>query len=505
MNFSWHTRVLFAIASGAALALSFPNYNLSLLAWVAVGMLVLASFGVPLIEAPLYGYVHGLVFYPLCLPWIDTVMRQYGHIDQRSAAGILGLLTMVAALFPAIFSWGVALASSRGRTLPCVLAPFLWVALEFSRSHLPILSFPWNLTGYAASGNLSLLQLSVWTGIYGLSFVIVAYSSLIVYAILAGTQRAWKMVLVSTAALILTAAGGSYFVPTATAHHVARLVQTNFPQSDQYPADWLQIHAGDLDQLERISLVAAQKLPELIVWPEVPAPFSFAEPAFAQRAVRIARESGSDFLVGVVDWRQDATGKWLAFNSAVFLNPSGQRIFTYDKIHLVPFGEYVPLRRWLTFAGRLTADISDFTPGTVPSVGRLPGGSFGVFICYEAVFPAEIRRFTVGGAELLVNISNDGWFGRSSAPAQHLMMARVRAVENRRWLLRDTNNGFTAAVDPYGRMVARLPTDMRGELDAPYDFRSGLTPYARFGDWFAWLCVIAAVAIIGMAVWKKFR
>ena len=161
--------------------------------------------------------------------------------------------------------------------------------------------------------------------------------------------------------------------------------------------------------------------------------------------------------------------------------------------------------RWLTFAGRLTADISDFTPGTVPSVGRLPGGSFGVFICYEAVFPAEIRRFTVGGAELLVNISNDGWFGRSSAPAQHLMMARVRAVENRRWLLRDTNNGFTAAVDPYGRMVARLPTDVRGELDAPYDFRSGLTPYARFGDWFAWLCVIAAVAIIGMAVWKKFR
>jgi apolipoprotein N-acyltransferase len=187
----------------------------------------------------------------------------------------------------------------------------------------------------------------------------------------------------------------------------------------------------------------------------------------------------------------------------VLLDPSGQRIFSYDKIHLVPFGEYVPLRRWLSFAGRLTADISDFTPGWDSRVGRLPAGSFGTFICYEAVFPAEIRRFTVGGAELLINISNDGWFGRSSAPAQHLMMARVRAVENRRWLLRDTNNGFTVVVDPYGRIVRRLPTDVRTGLDAPYDFRSDLTPYARFGDWFAWLCVIATVAIMATAALRQ--
>ncbi len=155
--------------------------------------------------------------------------------------------------------------------------------------------------------------------------------------------------------------------------------------------------------------------------------------------------------------KRTRAGKWIATNSAVLLNPSGQRIFTYDKIHLVPFGEYVPLRKWLTFAGKLTADIGDFTPGYASyRVGRLPGGTFGAFICYEAIFPNEVRRFTANGAELLINMSNDGWFGRSSAPAQHLMMARVRAVENRRWLLRCTNNGFTVAVDPYGRIVARL-------------------------------------------------
>jgi apolipoprotein N-acyltransferase len=205
----------------------------------------------------------------------------------------------------------------------------------------------------------------------------------------------------------------------------------------------------------------------------------------------------------VEDWKKDAAGKFIATNSAVLLNPSGERVFTYDKMHLVPFGEYVPLRRWLTFAGKLTADIGDFTPGTVYRVGRLPGGTFGAFICYEAIFPNEVRRFTVNGAELLINMSNDGWFGRSSAPAQHLMMARVRAVENRRWLLRCTNNGFTVAVDPYGRIVARIPTDIRGELDAPYDFRSGLTPYARFGDWFAWLCLIASAGLLGTSLVRR--
>jgi apolipoprotein N-acyltransferase len=205
----------------------------------------------------------------------------------------------------------------------------------------------------------------------------------------------------------------------------------------------------------------------------------------------------------VVDWKRDAAGKEVASNSAVLLDPAGRRIYTYDKIHLVPFGEYVPLREWITFAGRLTADISDFTPGSVYAVAKIPDGSFGTFICYEAIFPDEVRRFAAQGAELLITISNDGWFGRSAAPEQHLMMARVRAVESRRWLLRDTNNGFTASVDPYGRIVAQMATDVRGELDAPYDFRTDTTPYVRFGDWFAWLCVLASLALFVFALTRR--
>ncbi len=312
----------------------------------------------------------------------------------------------------------------------------------------------------------------------------------------------------------MIAIGGSYLVPKATPQHIAHLIQTDFPQSEHYPPNWMQIHSGELDQLAQISIDAAKKTPGLIVWPEVPAPFSLQDPPFAARMVRIAKESGSEFLVGVVDWQrepqaggqandqasgQNRQNQWSAYNSAVLLDPNGRRIYSYNKVHLVPFGEYVPLRNWLTFAGRLTADISDFTAGTEYTVGHADR-PFGTFICYEAIFPGEIRRFAANGAQLLINVSNDGWFGRSAAPAQHLMMSRVRAIESRRWLLRDTNNGFTVVVDPYGRIIASLPTDIRGELEAPYDFRTDITPYVRFGDWLPWLCLLVSICILAVAL-----
>jgi len=502
MNFPRHTRVLLALGSGVALGLSFPNYNLSLLVWFAIGLLVLASAGARPVEAPLYGFLHGLVFYPVCVPWVATVVRQYGGLDVWSAAGFVGLIGLVGGLICSMVSLGVALASRKNPALACAIAPFLWVTAEFARTRLVIFGSPWDLAGYAASGNLAFLQVTTLTGIYGLSFLPAAYGSLVAYAVIVRRKRVWIITMATTAVLVLISVGGVYLVPAATPHHIAHLVQTNFPQSERYPPDWLQIHSGELDQLEQISADAARRSPGLIVWPEVPAPFSMQEPPFAVRAVRIARDSGSPFLVGVVDWKRNQHNQWTASNSAVLLDPSGRRIFSYDKIHLVPFGEYVPLRRYLAFAGRLTADIADFTPGNSYHVANLPDGTFGVFICYEAIFPAEVRQFTTAGAQLLITISNDGWFGRSSAPTQHLMMARVRAVENRRWMLRDTNNGFTVVVDPYGRIVARLAPDIRGQLDAPYDFRTDLTLYARFGDWFAWFCILASIVLIALALAK---
>lgn len=503
MNFSWYTRVLLAVASGVALALAFPSYNLPLFGWIAIGLLALASFGARPRIAWIYGLINAMVFYPMSVPWIDVVMRQYGDVGPLTAAGILGLLAFTAGVLTAIFSWGVAFASRRSMLFTCLLAPCLWVATEFARSNLPIIEFPWNLIGYAASGNLAFAQLTALTGIFGLSFVVAGFGALLAYAVLVGTQRAWKLVLVVTAVLVVVALGGPRLVPSAAPRYMAHLVQTNFAQSYDYPPDWMRTHAAELDELDQISIDAAKRIPGVIIWPEVPAPFTYNDPGFASRARTIARDSRQDLLVGIVDWKRDAAGKWFATNSSTLVDPAGQRVFTYDKIHLVPFGEYVPLRRWLTFAGKLTADIGDFTPGSVYRIGNLPGGKFGVYICYEGVIPRVARRFTADGAQLLINVSNDGWFGDSAAPIQDLRMSTVRAVENHRWLLRDTNNGYTVSVDPYGRIVAELAPDIRGQLDAPYDFRTGLTPYARFGNWFARLCVLASLILLGASIKKK--
>jgi apolipoprotein N-acyltransferase len=422
-------------------------------------------------------------------------------------------------------------------------APFLWVVAELLRSRLGALSFPWNLLGYLPLRNLALAQLASLTGVYGLSFVVAGYDALLVWFLRARFQpappagpasarvadllvsrpvAAW---LGATVTLLAVALAGGRLVPQAQPTHVAHLVQTDLPTLAEYPANWDAIHSGDMAQLDKISIAAGEKQsalpglpgPGLIVWPEVPAPFSLQQAAFAQRASRIAKESQSDFLLGVIDWKPAPQGssatsasaapttatpgtpgeiRQLPYNSAALLGPAGREEFLYDKMHLVPFSEYVPGHDFLWFAKDLTALAGDFQHGTRYAVGELPGGRFSVFICYEAVFPDEVRRFVRAGAGLLINISNDGWLGRSSGPAQSLLMARMRAIENRRWLLRDTNNGFTASIDPYGRIAASLPVDVRGELDAPYGFRGDLTLYTRWGDWFAWLCVAIALCLL---------
>jgi apolipoprotein N-acyltransferase len=296
---------------------------------------------------------------------------------------------------------------------------------------------------------------------------------------------------------------GPRFVPTAQASQVAHLVQPDLPQSMEYPANWGVIHAGDMAELDRLSIAAGQKDHGPVVWPEVPAPFSLTDAEFARRAQAIARDSGSDFLLGVIGWEPGANGRLAAYNSAAMLDPAGRVEFQYDKIHLVPFSEYVPWRDFFWFAKNLTGLAGDFRSGTRYAVGELPGGRFSAFICYEAVFPHEVRQFVLDGADLLINLSNDGWFGRSSAPAQSLQMARVRAVENRRWLLRDTNNGYTASVDPYGRIVARMAVDVRGELDAPYAFRNDTTIYALWGDWLPELCAGIGLILLLMAALRR--
>ncbi len=502
---------MLSFLAGILLALAFPNFNLPLMAWVTVAVLIMASLEGGLGEAALRGLLFGAAFYLFSTPWIYTVMHQYGPLPPWEAAGVMALMILAASPYFVVFTLCVTWIARRDKSLAVMAVPFLWVALELARARMPDIAFPWNLLGYAAAGNLALVQLSSITGIYGLSFVVAAYNTVVVWLTRSlmgsGGQSRWPLpaavLAVFTVVLLGLVLIGPRFVPGAYPSQTAHLVQTNLPQSMEYPANWDALHAGDMSELDRISIAAGQKDHGLVVWPEVPAPFSLTQADFAHRAQEIARNSGSDFLLGVVGWAPGAAGRLAAYNSAAMLDPQGREEFQYDKIHLVPFSEYVPWRDFFWFAKNLTGLAGDFRSGTRYAVGELPGGHFSVFICYEAVFPSEVRRFVLDGANLLINLSNDGWFGRSSAPAQHLRMATVRAVEHRRWLLRDTNNGYTVSVDPYGRIVARLPADVRGELEAPYDFRSDTTFYTRWGDWLPELCAIIGVMLLFLAALRR--
>jgi apolipoprotein N-acyltransferase len=500
-------RFVFAALSGAALSFSYTGYYLSIYSWICIGILLIVLFGARPKVAFVCGFLHSMFFVITCVPWIATVLAVHGGISKAGGWGILLLIGAVFGILTGAFAWSVNRLARQSILLACIGTPFLWVTFEFIRTRMPEISFPWGLLGYPASANLALLQLTTITGIYGLSFLVASVNALLAWCDAStSTPAARRLAMLGTTiALILIAMfAGPRLVPQPHANHYARAVQVNFPEVVEYPEQWFASHATDLNEIENLSLTPDARQPDLLIWPEAPAPFSFEDPQFAKIASSLAIRFHHPFLAGSIEWRQLPDGSnpqrrhiLVPYNSAVLVDPQGQDVFTYDKIHLVPFGEYEPFPLIHRVVQSVSSEVGGFQKGTKYAVAHLPGGtSLAAFICYEAIYPGEIRNFAAEGAQLFINISNDGWFGHSAAAEQHLRIARVRAVENRRWLLRVTNNGITVSVDPYGRIFSPLPTDVRASTDLPYDFRTDETLYTRFGDWFAWLCVIISAILL---------
>jgi apolipoprotein N-acyltransferase len=506
-------RLVIAAVSGAALSFSYTGFYLSIYSWICIGILLVSLFAARPGVSFGCGFLHGLVFCLTSVPWIATVLAVHGGVSDLGGWGVLLLIASVWGILVGLFAWIVQRFATRSIELACIGAPFVWVTMEFVRARLPEISFPWNLLGYPAAANSGLIQLTSITGIYGLSFLVAAFNALLAWAEVGppatAGPRLGKLAAAATCVIVAMLIGPR-LVPQPQANHMARAVQLNFPESPEYGSNWFAEHTSDMLEAARLSLAPHGHDVDLLVWPEAPAPFSYQDPRFAQFASKLAVNFGHPFLVGVIEWKAPADGvastthaTLVPFNSALLFNPQGQRVFSYDKIHLVPFGEYEPFPLIREVVNRVSDEVGGFRKGQTYGVGPLPGGySLGVFICYEAIYPGEIRHFAADGATLLVNISNDGWFGRSAAARQHLLMARVRAVENRRWLLRVTNNGYTASVDPYGRMYEPLPTDVRASADLPYDFRTDPSIYTRYGDWFAWLCVAVSAILLASTFWK---
>ncbi len=466
------------------------------------------------------GYACGMLWVAGTCYWVFDTMLRYGGLPVPAAALALVIFCMYVGLYHGMFGLLLALVAGRAGSTAAgsaeairralVAAPFLWVAAELAQTR--IIAVPWELLGYSQTANFALTRIATFTGVYGLSFEIALVNSVFAAAFLvapggagAEQRRKWLLGAACGAAVILQAMQ-LLAPPTVAADHTALIVQPDIPIQDG--AMWTKEYfQATLRDLTAVSLHPAGEKADrhfdLIVWPESPSPFYTNDPLFRDAVSELAKQSGTWVVAGAIgitpamhNGGETSGQQSQIFNSAALVSPQGEWVGRYDKVHLVPFGEYLPFPQLLAFAGGLTKEVGEFQRGA----SRLPLAAgderLGTFICYESVFPDEVRQFPLEGAQLLVNISNDGWYGDSGAWKQHLQQTEMRAIENGRWLLADTNTGVTASIDPYGRIVAATPRKVRTALAAPYALRTGTTFYTRHGDWFAYLCAIISAGAL---------
>ncbi len=493
-------------------------------AWIAFvpllwGLLTPENLGHPraLLHGTVAAYLMGVLWYGGNCYWIYQTMLYYGGLPPSISAGILILYSLILGLYFAVFGFCVTLIGKcfRGPAAALLSAPFLWVAVELLSSRLT--KVPWDLLGYSQVDNFLLDRLAPLAGVYGLSFVLMAGNALVAHGLLQRRSDSGLARFAAALVLVLILQNGYRLnPPPAPVQATAVLVQQNLDvnQDNTWPGPYYQEHVDEFIQLSGHTcgpyLAGMPELdaytvipdcppqprsPGIVVWPESPGPFFDKDPRFLRALRTVALKENAPVVAGNIGIDPHGLSAD-RYNSALFMSPEGKVLGRYDKVHLVPWGEYIPFKSFFSFAKNLTQQAGDMTHGWRRMVFSTGGHSFGIFICYEEIFGNEIRIFVENGAQVLVNISDDGWYGDTCAPWQTLNMARMRAVENRRWVLRDTNTGLTTVIDPFGRLTASVARHARTSLAARYGYRSDLTFYTRHGDVFAMLCGIISLLMI---------
>jgi apolipoprotein N-acyltransferase len=546
---------ILAVFSGVLQVLPFPIEGpvpvwRTALCWVALAPLLVAltgksASGQPLrtIEGAMLGYGSGFIWYFGNCYWIYRTMHFYGGLSEPVAAGILVLFCLYLGLYHALFGALVAAfcRSRLGARGALLLSPFAWVAVELARAR--ITSFPWDLLGITQVDNALLTRLAPWTGAYGLSFAIAGVNALWLARITLRERRFTRSILtvagVAIIVLYLAFARRLQEPLQNGSPAIATLVQENLevgaaaakagppltvPQELDAYSD-LSLHPGTsyclgMPELASTKCVrvtsAAQQMTapaptNIIVWPEAPNDFIELDPSlrgtissqqFRTSMSRLARAAGAPIIVGSIGIDADPEDErgYDQYNSANFIAPDGTFAGRYDKMHLVPFGEYTPYKNLFFFAGNLLQDVGVFSHGRHRTVFTTGGHTYGTFICYESVFADEVRQYANLGADVLVNISDDGWYGDTSAAWEHLNMVRMRAIENHRWVLRATNTGVTAAIDPFGRVVMAAPRHIRTSLRVGFGYEHDVTFYSRHGDLFAYFCALMTASGLGLSL-----
>jgi len=497
-------RYLAAVLSGALLAISFPSPGIPVLAWVAFLPLFVAAGRASAGSCFKLGFAAGLSAYLIILYWLNIVMVSYGRLDFTVSGTLYLVLAGYLALYPAAALWLMRRAELRGIPAFCSF-PLLWVAGELIRSHL-LTGFPWALLGYSQFRTLPLIQICDLTGVYGVSYL-VAFANAVFYRLWVWMRHKGSpyplrpalllaLLLMSTLVYGLTALNR----PEKGAPQRVLLVQGNIPQDVKWnPA----FQESTVATYERLTRQGYQSGDSLVVWPESALPFYLqGEPLYAARVKGLAVELKSSLITGSPAIERDG-GALRNLNSAFLIGPDGVVAGRSDKLHLVPFGEYVPLASLLPFVNKLVAGVGDFSPGKSATPLATSGGKVGTLICFEGIFPEVARRYVAAGSTLLVNITNDAWFGNSSAPYQHLSMTVFRAVENRVPLVRAANTGISAVVDSKGHIHGMTPLFEEATLSGEVHRGEGGSFYTRYGDLFALSCTLLSGVIAFVALRKK--
>ena len=503
--------------TGILYPLCFPNFDLGWLAWVVLIPLHLAIDGLPPRRAFWWGWLAGIIAFVGVMFWVITAMTLYGQVPMVVSLLLMLLLATYLGAFIGLYTLGVAWGLQSPPIILALGGGCLWVALELLRTHF-LSGLPWALLGYSQYQWLTVIQFADITGVYGVSFLIVlvnsALASLIIWRIKKphspdrAFPRSTLFTTVTALALVLTYGMWKMHTQSKMDSQASQvtvgLVQANIDQAHKWDKAYRQ---ETLHRYTDLSTRAAQNV-DLLVWPEAATPFLFErEPVYQGEVLRIADDAKSPLLFGSPALRHERDGTPYLLNSAYLLTQSGTIAGRYDKRHLVPFGEYIPLRTLLFFLDKLVVGIGDFKTGTspltltLPKDGSLPEVRFGVAICFEVIFPDEVRQMVNEGADFLVTITNDAWFGKSVAPYQHFGMVVLRAVENRTAFARAANTGISGFIAPDGRILAATPIFTQEAITGSIPLRKTTTFYTTFGNVFAWACVIMAT----LWIWTAHR
>jgi len=500
-----------AVASGFLLTLAFPKADCPWLAWVALVPLLVLCAGsrgkkpVQGRKAFNTGLAFGMAHFLTLLYWIVNTVAVYGGLPWVAALSVLVLLCFYLSLFPALFLLVLTRFPMDSPVMP-LRAAGLWVGLEYLRSSL-FTGFPWGLVGYSQSMNTALIQVADVGGVYAVSFLLVYSNAAVsgIWCMAAGSQKKWTgmvlkkqlFLLVSLLSILGSAWGYGKTSLAGVDRTIARsgtkrvtLVQGNVSQDRKWDKAFKEATVNTYCDLSRKAASKGEKKPDLIVWPETALPFYYGwDKTFSSMVDACIKEVNTAFILGSPAFEPRQAGNRF-YNRAFLVNRAGGVTGTYDKIHLVPFGEYVPLGRYLSFLGKITAQAGNFTPGSrdaAPLVFK--DARAGMLICFEIIFPSLARSVVGNGADFLVTITNDAWFGFTSAPYQHFSMAVFRAVENRRTVVRAANTGISGFIDPAGRVGKTTSLGEKQILTGDIATLNLATFYTIAGDLFAFFCM----------------